>query len=81
MIADFADENNFILITKDQDFRNSFLLNRTPKKLIKVNLGNISNEELLETLEGNLKHFERLYNETSTFMVEANKGSILSLTK
>lgn len=47
-IISFADENNLILITKDQDFRNSFLLNSKPKKLIKIDLGNISNEDFFE---------------------------------
>ena len=80
-IATFVDENDCILITKDQDFRNSFLLKRSPKKLIKINLGNISNGELLRILEDNLKHFERLNSQASPFMVEINEGSILSLTK
>ncbi len=47
-IARYVDKHGFILITKDQDFRNSYLLNHTPKKLIKINLGNISNKELLQ---------------------------------
>jgi len=33
-IAKYVDQNDLILITKDQDFRNSFLLQRKPKKLI-----------------------------------------------
>ena len=37
-ISLYADQNELILITKDQDFRNGFLLNKTPKKLIKINL-------------------------------------------
>lgn len=45
-ICRFADENKLTLITKDADFRNSFFIKKTPKKLIKINLGNISNEEL-----------------------------------
>lgn len=42
-IAKFSDDNRMALITKDRDFRNSFLLNRTPARLIKVNLGNVAN--------------------------------------
>ncbi|ELR69466.1 hypothetical protein C900_04998 [Fulvivirga imtechensis AK7] len=31
-ISEYADANDLILITKDQDFRNSFLLNHKPRK-------------------------------------------------
>jgi predicted nuclease of predicted toxin-antitoxin system len=42
-IAKYVDENNFILVTKDADFRDSFFLKNNPKKLVKINLGNIPN--------------------------------------
>ena len=37
MICNYADLNDFIVITKDSDFRNSFYIKRTPKKLLKIN--------------------------------------------
>lgn len=43
-----ADANNLIVITKDSDFRNSYFIRKTPKKLIKINLGNISNTDLIK---------------------------------
>ncbi len=46
-IALYADRNNCVLITKDSDFRKSFILNKTPKKLIRFILGNVSNKELI----------------------------------
>ena len=39
-----------IVITKDGDFYDSFLLNREPYKLILVKLGNTSRNELLQFL-------------------------------
>jgi predicted nuclease of predicted toxin-antitoxin system len=48
-ITEFADRHGMILISKDADFKNSFLLNRTPKKLIKINLGNITNDNLIKS--------------------------------
>ena len=30
-ICAYADENDFIIITKDSDFKNSFLISNTPK--------------------------------------------------
>jgi predicted nuclease of predicted toxin-antitoxin system len=50
-ISDFADENDFTVITKDSDFKNSHFIKRSPKKLIKINLGNISTIRLLEIFE------------------------------
>ena len=42
-ISTYADLNDLIVITKDSDFRDSFFIKKTPRKLIKINLGNISN--------------------------------------
>ena len=38
-ITNYVDDKSLILITKDQDFRNSFLLHSKPSKLIKIDLG------------------------------------------
>ncbi len=43
----YADENEYVFVTKDADFRNSHFLNGSPRKLIKIDLGNISNDELI----------------------------------
>ncbi len=32
-IAKYVDENNYILITKDSDFRDSFFIKNSPKKI------------------------------------------------
>ncbi len=59
-ICEFADENNLIVVTKDSDFRDSFCIKKSPKKLIKINLGNCSNGELNQILSNNIKNFEKL---------------------
>lgn len=46
-IADLADAQDRVVVTKDSDFRDSHLLASTPKKLLIVATGNISNRELL----------------------------------
>jgi len=56
-ICKHADTNNLVLITKDADFRNSFFVNHTPKKLVKINLGNISNQELIDIIS---KHISKI---------------------
>ena len=69
-IAKFADENNYTIITKDADFRNSFFVNKTPKKLIKINLGNITNLELITIISENMKNFKKLSMNHSNFIIE-----------
>jgi len=46
-ICRYADENNLIVITKDEDFKNSHFIKKTPKKVIRATLGNISNADLI----------------------------------
>lgn len=71
-ICKYADANELIIITKDYDFRDSFFLQKTPKKLIKVNLGNISNDELIKFLSDIFSALEKL-NNNSSFLVEIGK--------
>src|SRR5258705_10438407 len=56
-ICVYADKNNFILITKDSDFRKSFILKKSPRRLIRITLGNTSNTELIKIFD---KHFKTL---------------------
>ena len=46
-ISSFADSNKYVLITKDTDFKNTFLLQRKPQRLILIALGNISTSRLI----------------------------------
>ena len=74
-ICDYADSNNLIVITKDSDFRDSFFIKQTPKKHIKINLGNISIQELIEILSENIDSIKKL-NSKSFFLVEIDKENI-----
>jgi len=74
-ICDYADKNDFIVITKDSDFRNSFYINKTPKKLIKFNLGNISNIQMIDVLSKNLAAIEKL-DKNHFFIVEISLESV-----
>jgi predicted nuclease of predicted toxin-antitoxin system len=69
-IAKFSDLNDLTLITKDFDFKNSFLVNKTPKKLIKINLGNISNIQLIEILDRFIPEIETINNNHNQYMIE-----------
>lgn len=79
-ICAFADDNDFVIITKDADFRDSFLIRSTPKKLIKINLGNISNVELIEIIEANLIAIAKLRDRDS-FLIEIDKNRLSYITK
>jgi predicted nuclease of predicted toxin-antitoxin system len=74
-IARLADEEDRILITKDADFRDSAVVQGTPRKLIKVNLGNIPHLELTAILLDNLERITRL-NENPRFLLEVDKDRI-----
>lgn len=50
-ICRHADQNKLVVITKDADFKNSHFINKTPRKVIRVILGNISNQELVILFE------------------------------
>jgi len=49
-----ADEENRIVISKDSDFLDSFILYGKPVKLLLVKTGNLTNMELLRLFQENL---------------------------
>lgn len=68
-ICDYADSNDLIILTKDEDFRASFLLKKKTKKLIRLILGNISNQRLIEIIEVYLPTISNL-NTNDCFFIE-----------
>lgn len=75
-IANYADLNGLILITKDGDFRDSHYLKNTPNKLVKINLGNISNADLILIIDNNLTKIEKL-NLNDSFILEIDKDNLI----
>ncbi|MEK6477466.1 DUF5615 family PIN-like protein [Catalinimonas sp. 4WD22] len=73
-ICTYADKNDSIVLTKDADFRNSFLISNTLKKLVKVNLGNLSTSALIDVLSENLQAIQKL-NSRGGFMIELDQNS------
>jgi predicted nuclease of predicted toxin-antitoxin system len=49
-------EEKRIVVSKDADFLESFLVNKTPEKLILIKTGNIKNEKLLTIFKLNLEY-------------------------
>lgn len=75
-ICTIADQNEWIVITKDEDFRASFLLHRTPRKLIRISLGNISNNALVKLLSAHLALIEDI-DQNEFFYLELGKVNTL----
>lgn len=71
----YADENNFVILTKDSDFKNTHFLQNTPKRLIKINLGNISNSQLIEVFDKHLSSIVTAVLNDKVY-IEINKNSI-----
>jgi predicted nuclease of predicted toxin-antitoxin system len=77
----YADDNRYTIISKDRDFLNSHFLKGTPKSLIKINLGNISNNELLEIFSENLRSIKSTVENNKIVVIEINIDSINVLEK
>ena len=74
-ISTFADLHDLILITKDNDFKNSFFVQKTPRKLIKVSLGNVSNQNLIKIISENIGAIQKL-NTEKRFLLEIDNEFI-----
>ena len=64
----------------DVNFKNDFLIKGSPKKLIKINLGNISNKELKEAFEREIPKIQTIA-EAEVFIIEANPSNWTYLIK
>ncbi|MBI3189334.1 MAG: DUF5615 family PIN-like protein [Ignavibacteriales bacterium] len=66
-----------IVITKDKDFLESYILRNIPEKLLLVSTGNISNEELLQMFTRKIKLLQRLLENHN--VIELNKNTVVVL--
>ena len=53
-ITEIADGESRVVVTKDRDFRDGHLLSGSPRRLLVVATGNITNTELLALVQANL---------------------------
>ena len=75
-ICEYADSHDFIVVSKDKDFRNSHFIRLSPKKLLLITLGNSSNERLILALDRAIK-FVKEENKKPSFFVELGSESLL----
>jgi len=73
-IIQIADEENRIVISKDSDFLDNYILDGSPKKLLIVSTGNINNQKLIRLFEKNLETLKSLFEKHS--VIEINEEEI-----
>ena len=74
-IRNIAQQEGRIVITKDSDFVDSFMLKSVPEKLLLITTGNIKNRQLLHLLEQN---WDRIFEMFKTCnLIEMNNTSII----
>lgn len=64
------------MVTKDVDFLNSHLIGGTPRRLLRVLTGNISNSELLALFEANIATIEECFADSD--LIELSADTIVS---
>lgn len=67
--------NNRIVITKDRDFMDSFLIKQKPYKLLLITTGNISNNELMNLFTDNLSEIVELFEQYS--LIEFSRNAVI----
>jgi len=72
-ILEIAINEKRIVITKDKDFLESFLVNATPEKLIVVRTGNIPNSILLKLFENNLELMQLMLSRSNLIEITRNE--------
>ncbi len=76
LICQYADQHDYIVVTKNADFRNSYLIKQTPRKLIRFGLGNVPNDRLIQLLGEQLVLIDKLDRE-GPFHMEINSDNVL----
>lgn len=75
-IASFVDTHQMLLITKDGDFRDSHFLSRTPARLLRLTLGNLSNTQLIELVEAHWPEIAELASRDACYLELSQAGLI-----
>src|SRR5205085_502820 len=75
VINELSIREEYIVVTKDTDFVNSFHLHRRPRKLLLVSTGNIRNSELESLLLSNLESIASSFDHFD--FIEINRTAII----
>ena len=75
IINELSIREEYVVITKDADFVNSFLLHRRPHKLLLISTGNIRNSELEALFMSNLESITGNFGQFS--FIEINRAAVI----
>jgi predicted nuclease of predicted toxin-antitoxin system len=67
-IVQIAIRDNLIIITKDIDFLDNYLINGIPPKVLMLQFGNISNADLVALFENNIANIEKTLTDGAGFV-------------
>ena len=73
-----ADKHEYIVVTKDSDFKISHFVQGKPQRVLKINLGNIPTLRLIEILEENFEIISDQFKDPRRF-VEIGGGYLETL--
>ncbi|HLR26631.1 MAG TPA: DUF5615 family PIN-like protein [Fodinibius sp.] len=74
-IIDIADHEDRIVVSKDGDFLDNYILQGQPKKLLIVSTGNVNNNDLIRLFEQNIETIKSLFEDNA--VVEIDEVEIL----
>jgi predicted nuclease of predicted toxin-antitoxin system len=78
MIRKIAVDENRIIVTKDSDFFDHFILRGAPPKVMLLELGNISNAKLFSIIDANIIRIKNLFEIENTSLVVLYESAIFS---
>lgn len=65
-----ADQEDRIIVTKDADFWDNYILDGKPRKLLFVSTGNINNSKLIRLFKLNLETLKSLFEENLVIEID-----------
>ena len=74
-INDIAINQDRIIVTKDNDFIDNFVVNGSPPKVLLIKIGNINNNDLISIIERNLTNIETLFKDKAQLVI-LNKDNL-----
>lgn len=75
-IIKIALSQNRIIVSKDKDFFENFIINGPPPKILLIETGNIKNRELFQLIEKNIRGIIKLYKHKNAGLVVINEKNI-----
>lgn len=75
-ISEIAINENRVIITKDNDFFERFIINGAPPKVLLLHFGNIRNKDLLQHFEHQLETINKLFGKGDDLLIVSDRQVI-----